>query len=101
MGFAHEIAYCASKFGLEGLSRAIAADLGEHGIAVNTITPGTPTQTSMSMQTYSEETKKIWKDPFLITPAFVELALQNSSGIHDQYVNAWERSEILRLAGWN
>ena len=100
MGFAHEIAYCASKFGLEGLSRAIAADLGEDGIAVNTITPGTPTQTSMSEQTYSEETKKIWKDPFLITPAFVELALQNSSGIHDQYVNAWQRSEELRADGW-
>ncbi len=100
MGFAHEIAYCASKFGLEGLSRAIAADLGEDGIAVNTITPGTPTQTSMSMQTYSEETKKIWKDPFLITPAFVELALQNSNGIHNQYVNAWQRSEELRAEGW-
>ncbi len=100
MGFANEIAYCASKFGLEGLSRAIAKDLEVYGIAVNTITPGVPTQTSMSMQTYSEETKKIWKDPILITPAFVELALQSSSGIHDQYVNAWQRSEELRAAGW-
>jgi NAD(P)-dependent dehydrogenase (short-subunit alcohol dehydrogenase family) len=100
MGFANEIAYCASKFGLEGLSRAIAKDLEVFGIAVNTITPGVPTQTSMSMQTYSEETKKIWKDPILITPAFVELALQTSSGIHDQYVNAWQRSEELRAEGW-
>ena len=101
IGFANEIAYCASKFGLEGLSRAIAQDLGAHGIAVNTITPGTPTQTSMSEQTYSLETRKIWKDPFLITPAFVHLALQNPSGIHDHYINAWETSERLRAEGWD
>ncbi len=100
MGFANEIAYCASKFGLEGLSRAIAQDLGPHGIAVNTITPGTPTHTAMSEQTYSAEIRKIWKDPFLITPAFVHLALQTSSGVHDQYVNAWETSEQLRAGGW-
>jgi NAD(P)-dependent dehydrogenase (short-subunit alcohol dehydrogenase family) len=101
IGFAHEIAYCASKFGLEGLSRAIAQDLMPHGIAVNTITPGIPTHTSMSEQTYSAETRKIWKDPFLITPAFVHLALQTPSGIHDQYVNAWESSERLRAEGWD
>jgi NAD(P)-dependent dehydrogenase (short-subunit alcohol dehydrogenase family) len=100
MGFANEIAYCASKFGLEGLSRAMADDLGQHGVAVNTITPGVPTQTHMSLQTYSEETKKIWKDPYLITPAFVFLALQTPSGVHNQYVNAWETSERLRAEGW-
>jgi NAD(P)-dependent dehydrogenase (short-subunit alcohol dehydrogenase family) len=100
MGFGNEIAYCASKFGLEGLSRAIADDLGQHGVAVNTITPGVPTQTHMSLQTYSDETKKIWKDPYLITPAFVFLALQTPSGVHNQYVNAWETSERLRAEGW-
>lgn len=101
MGFAHEVAYCASKFGLEGFSRAIAQDLGAHGIAVNTITPGVPTHTSMSAQTYSAETRKIWKDPALITPAFVHLALQTPHGVHDQYVNAWETSERLRAEGWD
>ena len=101
IGFAHEIAYCASKFGLEGLSRAIAQDLMPFGIAVNTITPGTPTQTSMSEQTYSAETRKLWRDPLLITPAFVHLALQTASGVHDQYINAWESSERLRAEGWD
>ena len=101
IGFAHEIAYCASKFGLEGLSRAIAQDLMPFNIAVNTITPGTPTQTSMSEQTYSAETRKLWRDPLLITPAFVHLALQTASGVHDQYVNAWETSERLRAEGWD
>lgn len=96
IGGAREVAYCASKFGLEGFSRALAKDLEAYHIAVNTITPGVPTHTSMSETTYDEETRKIWKDPALITPAFVHLALQSSTGIHDQYVNAWELSERLR-----
>lgn len=96
MGFADEIAYCASKWGLEGLSRSIALDLERFGIAVNTLTPGTPTHTAMSEKTYSEETRKIWRDPAEITPAFVHLALQTPQGIHNQYVNAWELSQQLK-----
>jgi NAD(P)-dependent dehydrogenase (short-subunit alcohol dehydrogenase family) len=99
MGFADEIAYCASKWGLEGLSRSIALDLEPFGIAVNTITPGTPTHTAMSEKTYSEETRRIWRDPAEITPAFVHLALQTPQGIHNQYVNAWELSQQLRAEG--
>lgn len=95
-GGAREIAYCASKFGIEGLSRALAQDLGRYGIAVNSITPGIPTHTSMSETTYDAETRKIWRDPAEIAPAFVHLALQTPEGIHDQYVNAWELSEKLR-----
>jgi NAD(P)-dependent dehydrogenase (short-subunit alcohol dehydrogenase family) len=100
MGFANEIAYCASKWGLEGMSRAIADDLGPQGIAVNTITPGHPTHTSMSEITYGPEQRKIWKDPIEISPAFVHLALQTPKGIHNQYVNAWQLSEQLRSEGW-
>ena len=95
-GGAKEIAYCASKFGIEGLSRALAQDLGRYGIAVNSITPGIPTHTSMSETTYDAETRKIWRDPAEIVPAFVQLALQTPDGIHDHYVNAWELSEQLR-----
>lgn len=100
MGFADEVAYCASKFGLEGLSRAIAEDLGSFGIAVNTITPGVPTRTAMSEKTYSAEARRDWKDPMVITPAFVHLALQTPKGIHNRYVNAWELSQQLRAEGW-
>lgn len=99
MGFASEIAYCASKWGLEGLSRSIALELEPFGIAVNTITPGIPTRTAMSEKTYSEETRKIWRDPTEITPAFVHLALQTPQGIHNQHVNAWELSQQLRAEG--
>lgn len=99
LGVADEVAYCASKWGLEGLSRAVAEDLGPHGIAVNTLTPGTPTHTAMSEQTYSAELRQVWRDPDVITPAFVHLARQTPRGIHNQYVNAWELSEQLRAQG--
>lgn len=100
VGEARELAYCASKFGVEGLSRALAKDLAPFNIAVNTITPGVPTHTAMSETTYDAETRKIWKDPYLITPAFVRLALSRPQDIHDQYVNAWQLSEALRQEGW-
>ena len=31
--------YCASKWGLEGLSKSMALDLAPHGIRVNTVAP--------------------------------------------------------------
>ena len=100
MGFAELTAYCASKFGVEGLSRALAQELAPHGIAVNTITPGAPVHTAMSEITYTPDKRKIWKDPATITPAFVHLAQQTPEGLNDTYVNAWELSEELRAAGW-
>ncbi len=40
-------AYAASKFGVRGLTRSVAIELGVHGIRVNTIVPG-PTRTRMT-----------------------------------------------------
>jgi NAD(P)-dependent dehydrogenase (short-subunit alcohol dehydrogenase family) len=39
-GAAYRTAYCASKGGLASLSRALAFELGPHGITVNTLCPG-------------------------------------------------------------
>ena len=33
-------AYCASKYGLDGLSKTLAVELSQHGITVNSVAPG-------------------------------------------------------------
>ena len=100
VGYPNETAYCASKFGIEGLSRALTKELTPFGIAVNSITPGTPMRTEMSVIALNAEQKSRWQDPAVISPAYVHLAMQDASGITDQYVNAWEMSEDLRSKGW-
>jgi NAD(P)-dependent dehydrogenase (short-subunit alcohol dehydrogenase family) len=93
-----ESTYCASKFGLEGLSRALAVECAPYDISVNTITPGHPMHTAMSEVTYSDETRKIWIDPMELTPAFIHLAQQDASGITDQRIRAWDMVQYLKAA---
>ncbi len=85
-----ESAYCASKFGIEGLSRALAIEFGKYNVAVNSITPGHPVKTAMSETTYGPENRAIWKDSAELAPAFVHLALQDATGMTDRYVRAWD-----------
>ena len=98
-GGVDESAYCASKFGIEGFSRALALEFAPYNVSVNSVTPGHPVHTAMSETTYGPEQRKIWKDPAEIAPAFVHLALQDASGIHDQYVRAWDLVQELQRKG--
>jgi NAD(P)-dependent dehydrogenase (short-subunit alcohol dehydrogenase family) len=98
VGGLDESTYCASKFGLEGLSRSLSQEFTPFNVSVNTITPGHPMHTAMSEVTYGEETRKIWKDPMELAPAFVHLALQDASGINDQRIRAWDMVQELARA---
>ena len=98
-GDTDESTYCASKFGLEGLSRALAVEFAPYNVSVNSITPGHPMHTAMSEITYSAELRQIWKDPMELTPAFVHLALQDASGITDQRIRAWDMVVELEKGG--
>jgi NAD(P)-dependent dehydrogenase (short-subunit alcohol dehydrogenase family) len=75
-GFADETAYCASKFGLEGFTRALALELVGRPVSVNTVTPGLrikPTSITEE-QARIDPAREQWNDPAEITPAFVLLA---------------------------
>jgi 3-oxoacyl-[acyl-carrier protein] reductase len=51
VAFPNEVAYCSTKSAVVGLTRALAVELGPHGITVNAICPG-PIQTEMLKHTH-------------------------------------------------
>lgn len=56
IGFADHAAYCASKAGLDGLTRVMANELGRRGIRVNAVNP-TVTLTPMAVKAWSDPDK--------------------------------------------
>lgn len=78
-GFACEAAYCATKFGLEGFTRAAALELEPLGIAVNSITPGAkikPTGVEQAVfDALPGDEQAQYRDPATFAPAIELLAL--------------------------
>jgi L-xylulose reductase len=56
IGIPDHAAYCASKAGLDGLTRVMAMELGPHGIRVNAVNP-TVTLTPMAVKAWSDPAK--------------------------------------------
>lgn len=104
MGFKDEAAYCTTKFGLEGLTRALAVELSDFEVSVNTVTPGLkikPTSISeKDFEALSERERSGWNDPEALCPAFVFLAgLRGEvSGLR---FDAHRLSQKLRQAGYD
>lgn len=73
-------AYAASKFGLEGLTQLLAAELEPLHIRVNAVNPG-GTRTAMRADAYPEEDPLTLPTPEQITPVFVYLASDESHGV--------------------
>lgn len=77
-GFARQTAYCASKFGIEALTRCLALELAGSRVSVNAVTPGIylkPTSlTRRQADAADESTRARWEDPATLGPAFVFLA---------------------------
>jgi NAD(P)-dependent dehydrogenase (short-subunit alcohol dehydrogenase family) len=108
-GFRLETDYCASKFALEGFTRALALEVQPYNISVNTITPGglaanirfKPTSmTQGEFDALSEDERARWSDPMILTEAFIFLALQDGNGVTGERINAYELSEQIRREGW-
>lgn len=47
-------AYCSSKFGLNGLTKACSVELAEHGVLINSVGPGV-TETELTVNVLGEE----------------------------------------------
>jgi NAD(P)-dependent dehydrogenase (short-subunit alcohol dehydrogenase family) len=65
-GIEEHAAYCASKFGLDGLTKVMAIELGPHNIRVNAIAP-TVVLTPMATQ--------VWGDPKKANPVKAKIPL--------------------------
>lgn len=92
IGFACESAYCASKFGLEGLTQALAIELRPRRIGLITVIPGAPIRTPMSEQTYNFEERKNWVDPTHLVPGFLALSVADPLVVSGNQFSAWDLS---------
>lgn len=75
-------AYCASKYGLNGLSLVLAMELREYGIAVHSICPG-GVATRLSEENMPERDKSDWMTPEDVAHAALYLATQSPRAATD------------------
>jgi NAD(P)-dependent dehydrogenase (short-subunit alcohol dehydrogenase family) len=91
-GAAGRVPYCASKFGLEGLTQSLAEELRPFNIAVNSLSPG-----RLSILTDAAKRDELKKNPEIkfmkpeiMVPPAIFLALQDSRGTSGQHIEALE-----------
>jgi len=51
--------YCASKFAVEGFTKAMAIEWGQHGVRINTVCP-TFVRTALTQTTFDDPEKRAW-----------------------------------------
>ena len=73
-------AYAASKFGVEGFTQVLAAEVEEYHIRVNAVNPAA-TRTGMRAEAYPDEDPLTLPTPEEITGVFLYLASDESQGI--------------------
>ena len=79
--------YCASKFGIEGLSQIMALENRSHGIRVNTLDPGFAVATERLVRDPYFKGKRLLR-PDVIKACVVYLASDDSGDITGQALNA-------------
>ncbi len=79
--------YAVSKFGLEGFTQTLAAELDGTGVRVNSVNPGA-TRTPMRARAYPDEDPKTLPEPEEIAEVFVWLASPDSRGTTGEALEA-------------
>jgi NAD(P)-dependent dehydrogenase (short-subunit alcohol dehydrogenase family) len=82
-------AYSASKFGVEGLTQILAAELNERGIRANAVDPG-GMRTEMRAAAYPDEDPMTRITPQENTDVFLYLASDESRGVTGERFKAQE-----------
>ncbi|CAN5827706.1 YciK family oxidoreductase [soil metagenome] len=82
-------AYSVSKFGIEGLTQILAAELAERGVRANAVDPG-GMRTDMRAAAYPEEDPQTRITPEENTAVFLYLASDESKGITGERFKAQE-----------
>ncbi len=82
-------AYSVSKFGIEGLTQILAAELEERGIRANAVDPG-GMRTDMRAAAYPEEDPQTRITPEENTDVFLYLASDESGGVTGERFKAQE-----------
>ena len=112
-GFVAEVAYCPSKYGLEGLTQCLALELRPHNIAVNTLgvaaPPGKglkPTElTQEEADGMPPEVRGRYADDGAMVDAFRDawtfMALQDGGGVTGQRVSTGRLADELERDGWD
>jgi NAD(P)-dependent dehydrogenase (short-subunit alcohol dehydrogenase family) len=85
-------AYAVSKFGLEGFTQVLAAELQPSGVRVNSVNPGA-TRTDMRADAYPEEDPLTLPAPEDIAEVFVYLASDESRSVTGQAFEARDYSK--------
>ncbi|MDP6457934.1 MAG: SDR family oxidoreductase [Candidatus Bathyarchaeota archaeon] len=106
-----QLAYCPSKYGLEGLTQALAFELKEYNIAVNSLNVASPpglrlkptALTIEAAEKLPDSVRKLYADDDSMVrffkDAWVFLALQDGSGITGQRLLTKTLAEVLREEG--
>jgi NAD(P)-dependent dehydrogenase (short-subunit alcohol dehydrogenase family) len=82
-------AYSVSKFGMEGLTQILAAELAERGVRANAVDPG-GMRTDMRAAAYPEEDPQTRITPEENTAVFLYLASDESKGVTGERFKAQE-----------
>jgi NAD(P)-dependent dehydrogenase (short-subunit alcohol dehydrogenase family) len=80
-------AYAVSKFGLEGFTQVLAAELEPNGVRVNSVNPGA-TRTDMRAAAYPDEDPLTLPTPEEISEIFIRLASDESRSVTGQTFEA-------------
>jgi NAD(P)-dependent dehydrogenase (short-subunit alcohol dehydrogenase family) len=112
LGFVAEIAYCPSKYGIEGLTQCMALELRPYNIAANTLNVSSikgkqlkPTGLTLDEASrLPSQTREVYSEYEDLASSFTEawtfLALQDGSGVTGQRFRTLELTDWLKTKGW-